>query len=182
QGNDALHTRHAEGGGGIDGGEAAAVNGCRLHRSIEHAGELNVDTVAGRALDLRGDVEALGRGADDLEVLAGLEGRAGGHAEAGSLCGQLAVAGAASAGGVRDDAGGRGELLRGEIPAAGGCLDQHGAGGGADDAHADLAGEAHGGGAAGDLQSEEAGGLREGHVDGAVQEGRHAEVLQHPAF
>ena len=61
-------------------------------------------------------------------------------------------------------------------------LDQHGAGGGADDAHADLAGEADGGGAAGDLQMEEAGGLREGHVDGAVQEGRHAEVLQHPAF
>ena len=115
QGNDALHAGHAERRGGIDGDEAAAVNGCRLHRGVEHAGELNVDAVAGRALDLGGDVEARRRGADDLEVLAGLEGRAGGHAEAGSLGGQLAVAGAPPAAPVGDDAVGDDEVVRRDV-------------------------------------------------------------------
>ena len=180
--DDALDTLDLHRRRGIDGGELAAMDGCRLDRRVEHPGQLNVDAVLHPARDLGRDVEPWHRPADDLVVLRLLEARARRYAELGGLRRQLAVARRAAARGVADDAVGGGELACAHLPTPSGGLDQHRAGGGADDAQADLAGEAHRRGAARDLQVGEARGLAEGGVDGAVEKGRQSPALQDPAL
>jgi hypothetical protein len=107
QGDDALHAGHAERACRIDAKEAPAMHRGGFHGGIEHDRQSHIDAVAGGALNLGGDVKPGRGGADQLELAPGLEARAGGDSQGRSLGGKLAVAGAAAACRVRDDASAR---------------------------------------------------------------------------
>ena len=110
----------------VDALQLAADDRAGRNRGDLHVGHLDVDAELGGAIDLAGNVETLGRGADQREVLRLLKRDIGGNRQLRRGVGQRAIAEPAAAGGMDHLAllGAAGGGIH--VPGLRGSRDQHG--------------------------------------------------------
>ena len=101
----------------IDALHATAEDRRLRERRDLHARRPRVDAIDGRSVDLRRRVQALRRGADELEIRRSLERHAFGHRHAGRVGGKLAVFGTSARRRVKHFASLRATRRRIDIPA-----------------------------------------------------------------
>ena len=152
--DDLTHALDRLGGRIIHALHAAAEDRRLGKRGDLHAGRPGVDAVHRRPVDLAGCVQALGRRADQLEILRPLQRHAFGERHAGGLGGKLAIAGLPAGRRMNHLAALRAARCRVDFPALCRRPYEHGPGDGAGLAHL-LPRTAHGVRIAGRLDAQQ---------------------------
>ncbi len=106
--------------------QTSTEHGRLRQRCDLHPRRTNVDAVDGGSVDLRGRVQALRRGADELEILRALEHHAFGDGHARGVGGERAIRDPSSGRGVKHFAALRAAGRRIDVPAARRRRHQHG--------------------------------------------------------